>query len=47
MLPCEQFDLLVKQCESDRYYKTFFSLGSTYRHVVRHIFPLRLYGRSL
>lgn len=25
MLPREQFDLLVKQCESDRYYKTFFS----------------------
>ena len=25
MLPREQFDLLVKQCGSDRYYKTFFS----------------------
>jgi hypothetical protein len=25
MLPREQFDLLVQQCGSDRYYKTFFS----------------------
>ena len=25
MLPREQFDLLVKQCGSDRYYKTLFS----------------------
>ena len=25
MLPREQFDLSVKQCGSDRYYKTFFS----------------------
>jgi len=25
MLPRDQFDLLVKQCGSDRYYKTFFS----------------------
>jgi len=25
MLPQEQFDLLVKQCGSDRYYKTFYS----------------------
>jgi len=25
MLPREQFDLLVKQCGSDRYYKTFFA----------------------
>jgi len=25
MLPREQFDLIVNQCDSDRYYKTFFS----------------------
>lgn len=25
ILPREQFDLLVKQCGSDRYYKAFFS----------------------
>jgi hypothetical protein len=25
MLPRDQFDILVNQCESDRYYKTFFS----------------------
>ena len=25
MLPKEQFDLLVRQCGSDRYYKSFFS----------------------
>ncbi len=25
ILPKEKFDLLVKQCDSDRYYKSFFS----------------------
>ena len=25
LLPKEQFDILVKQCDSDRYYKSFFS----------------------
>ena len=27
MLPREQFDILVNQCGSDRYYKSFFGIG--------------------
>ena len=40
ILPREQFDILVRQCGSDRYYKSFFFVGATGRDAVRDILPL-------
>ena len=40
MLPREQFDLLVNQCGSDRYYKHFFFVGSIDSDAFRDIVSL-------
>lgn len=47
ILPREQFDLLVNQSGSDRYYKSFFFVGATHRDAVWDIFTLRLNGRGV
>jgi hypothetical protein len=47
MLPKDEFDLLVAKCGSDRYYKTFFFLGTAYSDALRHLFTLRFHGGSL
>lgn len=47
ILPRDQFDLIVRQCGSDRYYKSFFFMGATCGDAIRDIFPLRFDGRSM